>query len=62
MINILTEDEFKNAMSIDDPFHVRNVYFKKSVNKKICNVNYHNYGVRKYGFCANCNDTELKKI
>ena len=57
---MITEDEFKNGVSNDNPFYVKNVYLEKLVNKKICHVNYHNYGIRKYGFCANCNDTDLK--
>lgn len=44
----------------NNPFSAKNQDFKKSVKPENCNANYHNYGVKKYGFCANCNGTELK--
>jgi len=43
----------------DNPFGVKNTEFIKAENPANCKAKYHNFGVRKYGFCANCNGTDL---
>lgn len=44
----------------DDPFAARNQHFEKAVKPEECKSDSHDYGVRKYGFCASCNSVDLK--
>jgi hypothetical protein len=40
-----------------NPFAAKNQKWTKAILQNECNVKYHNFGIRKYGFCANCNGT-----
>lgn len=58
-------DEMSNDINtllcgvVYDPFAAKNQEFVKAEKPENCKADYHNYGVRKYGFCANCNGVDL---